>query len=87
MADESPEITYEKWFRACHRSWTARNSPSAVGVGSGQVIRTWAREGVIPSHRAPGTRKFKFLRYENFEWLGENRYEPKDDETQASRTA
>lgn len=43
---------------------------------SDQIVRIWAREEVIPSHRAPGTRKFKFLRHEIFEWLIENRYKP-----------
>jgi len=35
---------------------------------------------VIPPHRAPGTRKFKFLRHEIFEWLVENRYRPEEDD-------
>jgi excisionase family DNA binding protein len=43
---------------------------------SDQVIRTWAREGVIPSHRPTGGRKFTFLRHEIFDWLISNRYEP-----------
>jgi len=47
---------------------------------SDQVIRIWVREGAIPSHRAPGARKFKFLRHEIFEWLVENRYRPEDDD-------
>lgn len=37
------------------------------------------REGVIPSHRAPGARKSKFLCHEIFEWLVENRYDPADE--------
>jgi hypothetical protein len=48
-------------------------------AASDQVIGTWAREGVIPSHRAPGARKFKFLRHEIFEWLVENKDEPEED--------
>jgi hypothetical protein len=40
------------------------------------VIRSWVRDGVIPSHRSPGGRKFKFLRHEIFQWLVENKYEP-----------
>jgi hypothetical protein len=43
---------------------------------SDQVTRIGAREEVIPAHRTPGERKFKFLRHEIFQWLVENRYKP-----------
>jgi hypothetical protein len=44
-----------------------------------QIIRAYARDGVIPAHRRPGGRKFTFLRHEIFQWLLENRYEPYAD--------
>ncbi len=40
-----------------------------------QMIRNWARDGIIPAHRRPGGRKFTFLRHEIFDWLLANRYE------------
>ena len=29
-----------------------------------QIVRVWAREGVVLSHRAPGARKSELLRHE-----------------------
>lgn len=44
-----------------------------------QIVRAWAREGIIPAHRRPGGRKLSFLRHENFQWLISNRYHPDDE--------
>ncbi len=57
----------------------SRELPDLLST-SDQVIRIWAREGVIPSHRPPGGRKFKFLRHEIFQLLVENRYVPGSDD-------
>jgi len=82
VTDESPEITYEKWYPDVPPVMDSQELADLLSA-SDQVIRTWAREGVIPSHRAPGARKFKFLRHEIFEWLVENRYEPGEDDDHA----
>ncbi len=82
MAEESPEITYERWYPDVAPVMDSRELAELLST-SDQVIRTWAREGVIPSHRPPGGRKFRFLRHEIFEWLVENRYEQEGDDTTA----
>lgn len=79
MAEENPEITYEKWYPDVPPVMDSQELADLLSA-SDQVIRTLAREGIIPSHRAPGARKFRFLRHEIFEWLVENRYEPGEDE-------
>jgi len=79
MSEESLEITYERWYPDVPPVMDSRELADLLST-SDQIIRIWAREGVIPSHRAPGARKFKFLRHEIFEWLVENRYEPGDDD-------
>jgi excisionase family DNA binding protein len=78
VPDENPEITYEKWYPDVPPVMDSQELANLLSA-SDQVIRTWAREGVIPSHRAPGARKFRFLRHEIFEWLVESRYEPGED--------
>jgi len=45
-----------------------------------QIVRTYARQGILPAHRPPGGRKFTFLRHEIFQWLVDNRYQPGEDE-------
>lgn len=75
MTEESPEITYEKWYPDVPPVMDSRELAELLST-SDQIIRIWAREGVIPSHRAPGARKFKFLRHEIFGWLVQNRYDP-----------
>jgi excisionase family DNA binding protein len=75
MTEESPEITYEKWYPDVAPIMDSQQLANLLS-SSDQVIRAWAREGVIPAHRSPGGRKFTFLRHEIFEWLLENRYEP-----------
>ncbi|HUP15936.1 MAG TPA: helix-turn-helix domain-containing protein [Acidimicrobiia bacterium] len=78
MTEENPEITYEKWYPDVPPVMDSQQLAELLST-SDQIVRIWAREGVIPSHRAPGARKFKFLRHEIFQWLVENRYEPEDD--------
>ena len=34
-------------------------------------VRKWANAGLIPCHRVPGTRKYRFLRDEILGWLKE----------------
>ncbi|MCO6502382.1 MAG: helix-turn-helix domain-containing protein [Acidimicrobiales bacterium] len=79
MSEESPEITYERWYPDVPAVIDSKELAELLST-SDQIVRIWAREGVIPSHRAPGARKFRFLRHEIFEWLVENRYEPTDME-------
>ena len=79
MTEASPEITYERWYPDVPPVMDSRELAELLST-SDQVIRIWAREGVIPSHRPPGGRKFKFLRHEIFQWLVEHRYEPGADE-------
>ncbi|MGH8926382.1 MAG: helix-turn-helix domain-containing protein [bacterium] len=81
MTEENSEITYEGWYPDVPPVMDSQQLAELLST-SDQVIRIWAREGVIPSHRQPSGRKFKFLRHEIFEWLIENRYDPnKDDST------
>ena len=79
MTEENPEITYERWYPDVPPVMDSQELAELLST-SDQVIRIWAREGVIPSHRAPGARKFKFLRHEIFEWLVEHRYRPDRDD-------
>lgn len=78
MSEESPEITYERWYPDVPPVMDSKELAELLST-SDQIVRIWAREGVIPSHRAPGARKFKFLRHEIFEWLVQNRYQPESD--------
>lgn len=81
MANESPEVIYGKWYPDVPAIMDSRQLAALLST-SDQVIRIWAREGVIPAHRPPGGRKFKFLRHEIFAWLVDHRYTPgKDDHT------
>lgn len=84
-ADDSSEMTYEQWYPDVPAVMDSRSLAGLLST-SDQVIRTWAREGLIPSHRPPGGRKFKFLRHEIFEWLIAHRYVPGED-TDASDEA
>ena len=79
MTEDSLEITYEKWYPDVPPVMDSGELAELLST-SDQVIRIWAREGVIPSHRPSGGRKFKFLRHEIFAWLVENRYEPDSDD-------
>lgn len=75
MSEESPEITYERWYPDVPAVMDSKELAELLST-SDQIVRTGAREGVIPSHRAPGARKFRFLRHEIFERLVQNRYQP-----------
>jgi excisionase family DNA binding protein len=81
MSEESPEITYARWYPDVPPVMDSKELAELLST-SDQIVRTWAREGVIPSHRAPGARKFKFLRHEIFEWLIENRFVPEAGEAE-----
>jgi excisionase family DNA binding protein len=83
VSDENPEITYEKRHPDVAPVMDSQELAELLSA-SDQVIRTWAREGVIPSHRAPGARKLKFLRHEILQWPVENRYEPEDEDHASS---
>ena len=78
MSDETPEITYDDWYPDVPAVMNSSQLADLLST-SEQVVRIWAREGVIPAHRPPGGRKFTFLRHEVFEWLVANRYVPGDD--------
>lgn len=45
-------------------------------------VRKWANAGLIPCHRVPGTRKYRFLRDEILGWLKELPSASADDEVQ-----
>lgn len=83
MTEETPEITYERWYPDVPPVMDSRELAELLST-SDQIVRIWAREGVIPSHRAPDARKFKFLRHEIFEWLVANRYRPEDGPSQSA---
>lgn len=76
--EEDPETIYERWYPDVPPVMDSRQLADLLST-SDQVIRIWARDGVIPSHRPPGGRKFSFLRHEIFDWLIENRYVPEED--------
>ena len=73
--DLDSEVTYERWYPDVRPVMDSQYLAELLTT-SEQVIRAWAREGVIPAHRPPGGRKFTFLRHEIFEWLVRNRYVP-----------
>lgn len=75
--DFDAEITYERWYPDVLPVMDS-NQLAELLTTSEQVIRAWAREGVIPAHRPPGGRKFTFLRHEIFQWLIDHRYVPED---------
>jgi len=52
VSEESPEITYEKWYPDIPPVMDSQELADLLSA-SDQLIRTWAREGVIPAHRAP----------------------------------
>jgi excisionase family DNA binding protein len=79
MTEASSEISYAEWYPDVPPVMDSRQLAELLST-SDQVIRAWAREGVIPAHRPPGGRKFTFLRHEIFEWLVGNRYLPGADD-------
>ncbi len=70
-----PEITYEQFYPDVPPVMDSRQLAELLGTNE-QIIRAYARDGVLPAHRRPGGRKFTFLRHEIFQWLVDNRYEP-----------
>ncbi len=49
-------------------------------------VRKWANAGLIPCHRVPGTRKYRFLRDEILGWLKELPSASADDEEEEETT-
>jgi hypothetical protein len=86
MTDESPEITYAKWYPDVEAVMDSRRLAELLST-SDQVIRASAREGVIPAHRPPDGRKFTFLRHEIFTWLVEHRYASSEENETATSEA
>jgi hypothetical protein len=73
----SDEIDYADWYPDVPPIMDSRQLAELLSTNE-QIIRSYARDGVIPAHRRPGGRKFTFLRHEVFQWLIENRYEPEE---------
>lgn len=69
------EIDYEHFYPDVPPVMDTRQLAELLSTNE-QIVRLYAREGVIPAHRPPGGRKFRFLRHEVFQWLIDNRYEP-----------
>ncbi|MGH7510952.1 MAG: helix-turn-helix domain-containing protein [Acidimicrobiia bacterium] len=69
------EIDYERWYPEVPAVMDSKQLAELLNT-SDQIVRAWAREGIIPAHRRPGGRKLSFLRHEIFHWLISNRYEP-----------
>jgi excisionase family DNA binding protein len=78
MTEESPEITYGEWYPDVPAIMDSGQLAELLST-SDQVIRAWAREGVIPAHRPTGGRKFTCIRHEIFTWLVEHRYVSSDE--------
>lgn len=74
----SDEIDYADWYPDVPPIMDSKQLAELLSTNE-QIIRAYARDGVIPAHRRPGGRKFTFLRHEVFQWLIENRYEPGTD--------
>ena len=49
-------------------------------------VRKWANAGLIPCHRVPGTRKYRFLRDEILGWLKELPSASAEDEEEEETT-
>lgn len=75
----SDEIDYAQWYPDVAPVMDSKQLAELLGTNE-QIIRAYARDGVIPAHRRPGGRKFTFLRHEIFQWLIENRYDPGSSE-------
>lgn len=69
------EIDYERWYPEVPAVMDSKQLAELLNT-SDQIVRAWAREGIIPAHRRPGGRKLSFLRHEIFDWLISNRYQP-----------
>ncbi|MFP3881919.1 MAG: helix-turn-helix domain-containing protein [Actinomycetota bacterium] len=73
----SNEIDYADWYPDVPPVMDTKQLAELLNTNE-QIIRAYARDGILPAHRKPGGRKFTFLRHEIFEWLLDNRYEPED---------
>lgn len=71
----SDEIDYARWYPDVPPVMDSKQLAQLLSTNE-QIIRAYARDGVLPAHRKPGGRKFTFLRHEIFQWLLDNRYEP-----------
>ena len=81
MSDQpSTEVMYADWYPDVPPIMDSTQLAKLLSANE-QVIRTWARDGILPAHRPPGGRKFTFLRHEIFEWLINNRYVPGETES------
>lgn len=69
------EIDYAQWYPDVPPIMDVKRLAELLNTNE-QIVRAYARDGVVPAHRKPGGRKFSFLRHEIFQWLLENRYEP-----------
>jgi predicted site-specific integrase-resolvase len=69
----SQEIDYASWYPDVPPVMDTKQLAELLDTNE-QIIRAYARDGVIPAHRRPGGRKFTFLRHEIFQWLLKNRY-------------
>lgn len=72
------EIDYGHWYPDVPPVMDTAQLAELLNTNE-QIVRAYARDGVLPAHRKPGGRKFTFLRHEIFQWLIENRYEPGAD--------
>ncbi len=71
------EIDYDQWYPDVPPVMDSRQLAELLNTNE-QIVRAYARDGVLPAHRKPGGRKFSFLRHEVFQWLLANRYDPED---------
>lgn len=78
MSGRADEVDYEYWYPDVPPVMDARQLAELLHTNE-QIVRAWARNGVLPAHRRPGGRKFTFLRHEVFNWLLANRYEPDEE--------
>lgn len=69
------EVDYAKWYPDVPPIMDTKQLAELLNTNE-QIVRAYARDGIVPAHRKPGGRKFTFLRHEVFQWLLENRYEP-----------
>jgi len=74
----SEEIDYDRWYPEVPAVMDSRQLAELLHTNE-QIVRAWARQGIIPAHRRPGGRKLSFLRHEIFQWLLSNRYDPDDE--------
>ncbi len=75
------EIDYDDWYPDVPAVMDSRQLAELLNTNE-QIVRAYARDGVIPAHRRPGGRKFTFLRHEVFQWLLANRYVPDESPSQ-----